>query len=110
MRMDFGNLRHAQFVLINIFTKDIDYLDSHETILGEVRGAWSGFIYIREIIGQKFVFLGRYRLVVNKDSLLHQVIRKMFSEGQHYKIIALIKKLELAHQGIIDESISEYIK
>ncbi len=95
--------------LIEIFTKNIIPAEKHNNIIGRLQGTWSGHIYEKEIEGGNYAILGQSRFVMKKDSQLAEDIKKMYNDGLHHKICELIRKLEQAFEGFIDDSVEKYL-
>lgn len=97
------NLGELKLYIIDM-TKNLD-LENHPWVLTKVQGPWSGTIYETRIISsnqQNFILLGRYRLVVQKDSYLSKIIKQLANEGKMYEIAEIASKLQEAHEGYID--------
>lgn len=108
------NRIHVPSKFIKIPITSITLNTEHDWIIAKISGRWSGTIYEGTLLNRpldaNFAFLGRYRLVVKKDSILAKDIKEMISLGRTYEIATLCNKLHDAEQGYIDESISKYCK
>lgn len=96
---------------IEINTDSLSLVDDHSWIIGKVAGKWSGTIYEREIksVRTNFVFLGRYRLVIKKNTLLSNDLRNLYTSGKLLQVIDLILLLKHAEDGFIDERVRKYL-
>jgi len=105
--------------LIKIPINSIISNTNHKWIIAKIDGKWSGTIYEKKITvdniktsnrkTRNFVFMGRNRLVILKDSVLANDIKTMYSEGKIYSLSELIYFLEQAEHGNIDDSIKKYL-
>ncbi|KUO78200.1 MAG: hypothetical protein APF81_26455 [Desulfosporosinus sp. BRH_c37] len=83
-------------------------LKKHSHIMGHVQGPWAGTIYENEIIKPKseynFVFLGRHRIILNRNSELALYIRGHYQEGKIFTIANILNKLYEAKNRHLDET------
>ncbi|MHB1652685.1 MAG: HD domain-containing protein [Desulfitobacteriaceae bacterium] len=112
VNIDNKTLVPSKFIKIPI--QSIALNADHEWIIAKISGRWSGTIYEGSLLNRpleaNFAFLGRYRLVVRKDSLLSNDIKEMNSLGNTYELASLCNKLQEAEQGYTNESIIKYCK
>jgi hypothetical protein len=79
---------------------NVRFEDTPEGILAEVRGRWTGVIYVREFAtpnGRPYVFLGRHRVLIQRSSRLVSYLEDLKSAGRLIKLaetIALLKEDE----------------
>jgi hypothetical protein len=82
-------------------------LKTHPQIIGLVQGSWAGTIYenrITKIMPEyDFVFMGRYRVVLNINSGLAKYIRELYKDGKLFSIATLFTMLIELQNGHIDE-------
>ena len=77
-------------------------------ILTKVHGRWSGAIYMRNFArpdGKPYVFLGRYRVLVNGGSPLHDHLAGLSARGRLVKIASLISDLQEDDVGFTPKSL-----
>jgi hypothetical protein len=77
-------------------------------ILAEVRGRWSGAVYVRDfdrMDGKPYAFLGRYRVVVKRSSRLHEHLHELKVAGRLARIATLVHDLTEDDAGFTPKSV-----
>jgi len=75
----------------------LQFDDALHGILVQVRGRWTGAVYVREFKrpdGKPYAFLGRHRLLIDRASPLHDRIGSLKNEGRPSKIASLVADLQ----------------
>lgn len=76
---------------------NVRFASAPDGILAEVRGRWTGAIYLRDFVTpneRPYVFLGRHRVLIRKSSRLKSYLEELKNEGRLIKLadtIALLK-------------------
>ncbi len=81
-------------------------------VLGEVRGRWTGAIYLRTFTapGKKpYVFLGRHRILIERSSRLAQHLGELHSSGKEMRLTDTLALLKEDEQGFTAESIKNLL-
>jgi hypothetical protein len=85
--------------------ENVRFSDGPQRILAEVRGRWTGAIYVREFTtpnGRPYVFLGRHRVLVHSNSPLTAFLEELKAQGRLTKIadtVALLKQDEAGYSS-----------
>lgn len=77
-------------------------------ILAEIQGRWSGAIYTRNFEhpeGKPYVFLGRYRVLIQPASRLHIRIAELKADGRLLGLASLINDLQEDNAGFTPDSL-----
>jgi hypothetical protein len=84
-------------------------LNSHPHIVGNVAGSWAGTIYENRIVKPaseyNFTFLGRHRMILNRNSGLSKYVRGLYRDGKIFSIANLFNKLQEIKNGHIEETL-----
>lgn len=78
-------------------------------VMVEVRGRWTGAVYLRDFSrpdGKPYVFLGRYRVLVQRSSPLRSHLESLKASGRLIKIATLIADLQEDDQGFTPNSLA----
>jgi len=93
-----GTIRVQRVALSNI-----RFAEGAQNILAEVRGRWTGAIYLRDFTdpdGKPYVFLGRFRVLIQKASRLRDYLELLKGQGRFMKLaetVALLKEDEAGY-------------
>jgi hypothetical protein len=85
---------------------------NNEDIYDGIRGVWRGTFYIKDFLnpkGNPFIFLGRDRVLIKRNSKLSQTLIKLYKQKHNIKLANIIKLLNEAEQGFISDEIKEYL-
>jgi hypothetical protein len=77
-------------------------------ILAEVRGRWSGAVYVRDfdrMDSKPYAFLGRYRVVVKRSSRLQEHLHELKVAGRLARIATLARDLTEDDAGFTPKSV-----
>ncbi len=96
--------------IIKVETKRLALEEKHNYVLGNIQGQWSGTIVEREIDGSMFTSIGQNQFVVKKGSMLAEDVRLLFENSQQHRLGKLVRLLQQAEQGFIDDSVRKYIE
>lgn len=90
------SLLGEDIVFFKFMSNDITPSNTHDHIIS-IQGEWSGSIYFYEFITNEtdkdYVFWGRNRLIVDKNSELHGDILKLFDQKRIRKLSQMIKTM-----------------
>jgi hypothetical protein len=89
-------LAGKQICIQRVTLENVRFGDVPEGILEVVQGRWTGAIYVREFAtpnGRPYVFLGRYRVLIQKSSRLRAHLEDLKSEGRLIKMADTIAQL-----------------
>ncbi|UJM90888.1 hypothetical protein LRK24_03000 [Rhodanobacter denitrificans] len=78
-------------------------------ILAEVRGRWTGAVYVRDFDrpdGKPYAFLGRHRVVVKRSSRLHKHLHELKDAGRLARIAVLVHDLTEDDAGFTAKSVA----
>lgn len=81
-------------------------------ILAEVRGRWSGAIYVRHFDrpdGKPYAFLGRHRVVVKRSSRLHGHLRELKDASRFARIATFVHDLTEDDAGFTPKSVAPFL-
>lgn len=87
----------------------VRFREAQENLLAEVRGRWSGAIYMRtfETPNHKpYLFLGRHRVLVESSSRLAQHLRELVASGRRMRLAETIAHLQEDEAGYTPGAIS----
>jgi len=96
-------------LILMVIPLDSLTLNTPSHIVGDVQGSWTGTIYenrIKKFMPEyDFVFMGRYRLVLNRNSGLAKYVRELYSDRKMFSLANLFNKLIEFKNGHIDETL-----
>jgi hypothetical protein len=94
-----------------IYIESINPSSNNRDIFDEIRGQWSGTVYLKVFTvpnSLPFKFLGRYRLLVQKGSKLSDTIIELHNQNRFRKLAYIIKLLNEAEQGFVNDELEKY--
>ncbi len=103
------NSNFTPLVLRNFNSGTIDSSKTIQLEIADVRGIWSGIIIENNIEGANFAFISQNYLIVKKDSILANEIRKLYANKMNFKICEIASLLQKVIEGFPDESILKYL-
>lgn len=77
-----------------------------------VRGTWAGTIYMKEFRtpnNHPFIFLGRHRVLIRKESKLSKTVIDLYGQNRHLKLANIIKLLNEAEQGFVSDELNDLL-
>lgn len=101
----------AQLPIQRITLEKVRFTDGPQRILGEVRGKWSGAIYVREFTtpnGRPYVFLGRSRVLVEATSRLRSYLEDLKCQARLVKMADTIMLLKQDEAGYPPKELSGF--
>lgn len=106
----FSSLNKITIPYLQINPSKVKFSGVSKGYIGDVRGVWSGSIYVKNIIGNKqYVFLNQNSLIISKGSKMATDFHSLYEDGKLYKLCELIRKLSEVDQGFIDDEIKKYL-
>jgi hypothetical protein len=110
--IDFITLRDSiNFCIQTINIASIDPNLKNEYIYDGVSGQWTGTIYLKcfsNPTGYPFIFLGRHRVLIEKNTKLSRIITELHSQKRFRKLAYIINLLNEAEQGFLSEELKGY--
>jgi hypothetical protein len=103
-----SGLGRVSIAIQRLNLKNITYDVLLHDILAQVRGRWTGAIYIREFYrpdGKPYVFLGRHRVVVRRSSRLHEHLLELRTAGRLSRLAMTIHELTEDDAGFTSKSL-----
>lgn len=97
--------RIVGFMVVNLGRVDTSCVPN---VLVEVRGHWSGGIYLRDFkapLDKSYVFLGRHRVLIKRGSKLAAELAELSNLGRRTKIAEIIAELKEDSQGFSNPAI-----
>lgn len=91
-----------------ISLEGVNFKTSPSGILAQVQGAWSGAIYVRSFEtpnGRPYLFLGRFRVLVESSSRLCQHLRELVVSGRRMQLAETIAHLKEDEAGYTPEAV-----
>lgn len=102
-----GNNASVSIQRVNL--SNITFDTAFHGILAEVRGRWTGAVYIRDFDrpdGKPYAFLGRYRVVVKRSSRLHAHLHELKEAGRLARIAMFVHDLTEDDVGFTPKSVA----
>jgi hypothetical protein len=91
---------------------NVRFTGTSEGILAEVRGRWSGTIYLRNFgtpNGKPYAFLGRHRILVQKTSRLRSYLEGLKNEGRLIKLAETVALLKDDEAGFTPAALADML-
>jgi len=105
-----GELLNICIQRVNLSSIKFDH-NLHK-VLVEIHGRWSGAVYLRNFQTpnkKAYVFLGRYRVLINDSSKLCNYLRDLKNSGRLFKISEIVALLQEDQEGFTSQAIAEYV-
>lgn len=104
--------RFGRVCIQAISLERVRFNEASENLLAEVKGRWSGAIYLRTFKtpnDKPYLFLGRHRVLVENSSRLAQHLRELVAFGRRMRVAETIAHLKEDEEGYTPEEISDLL-